>query len=404
MTDTRPLEGIKVIETGTIIAGCYCGQLLADFGADVIKIEAPAGRAPDPLRRWGHIGPHGESFLPSILNRGKRLMTLDMSQTSGAEVFKRLIGNADVLVENFRPGTFERWGLGEDVLRELNPGLIKVSISGYGQTGPMAKLPALGAISEAMAGLRGLIGYEDRPPVRAGVSIGDFLAGLFGALGAVMSLYGRQSDGLGEVVDVAIYEAVMSVIEDLLPVYDNLGVKKGPVGTGMGGPRGAAPSDVYLSADDEWVLIAAPSDSLFSRLVAVMERPELLEDERFRSHANRAIHKQEINDYVAAWVGARRAEDVIAVLREADVPSAEVAHASDILANPHINAREMIIELEDARFGHVKMQGVVPKLRHRPGRVDRPGLELGRDTESILTTDLLLEPADVEELTRDGVI
>lgn len=396
-----PLAGLVVIEAGSLIAASYCGQLLADFGATVIKVEAPKGRALDTLRQWGRKYKHGEGFLPSVLNRNKKLVTLDMSVPEGARLLAELLKRADALVENFKPGTLAAWGLGEEQLAALNDKLIHVAISGYGQTGPMANQAAFGAIAEAMGGMRALIGFEDRPPARPGVSIGDFLAGLYAAFGLTTSLLERQRSGKGQLVDVGIYEAVMGVMEDLLPVYTFFNAVRGPVGTGF---DRFAPSNIYPCRDGGWVLIAAPTDGPFRKLARRMGKPELLDDERFKTQSSRADHRAEIDAIVTAWTKTIDSGELVRLLRADDIPAGKSYTAADIMADAHIKAREMVIRPYDERTGEVPMQGVVPKLSRTPGHVSHAGGAVGRDTEAVYAQLLGLSAEEIAGLRSRGVI
>ena len=396
-----PLAGLVVIEAGSLIAASYCGQLLADFGATVIKVEAPKGRALDTLRQWGRRYRHGEGFLPFILNRNKKLVTLDMSVPEGARLFAELLKRADALVENFKPGTLADWGLGEEQLASLNDRLIHVAISGYGQTGPMRSQAAFGAIAEAMGGLRALIGFEDRPPARPGVSIGDFLAGLYAAFGLTVSLLERQKSGTGQLVDVAIYEAVMGVLEDLLPMYTFFNAVRGPVGTGF---DRFAPSNIFPCRDEGWVLIAAATDGPFRRLARCMGRPELIDDERFKTQNSRAEHRAEIDAIVSEWTRGLDSGELVALLRSEDVPAGKSYTAADIMADPHIEARQMVVRLHDDRVGDVPMQGVVPKMSRTPGWIAQAGGPVGRDTESVYSEWLGVSAEELAGLRAKGVI
>jgi succinyl-CoA--D-citramalate CoA-transferase len=395
-----PLAGLLVIEAGSLIAASYCGQLLADFGATVIKVEAPKGRALDTLRQWGRHYKHGEGFLPFILNRNKRLVTLDMSVPEGARLLAELLKRADALVENFKPGTLAGWGFGEEQLAALNDKLIHVAISGYGQTGPMRFQAAFGAIAEAMGGLRALIGFEDRPPARPGVSIGDFLAGLYAAFGLTVSLLERQKSGKGQLVDVGIYEAVMGVMEDLLPVYKFFSAVRGPVGTGF---DRFAPSNIYPCRDG-WVLIAAATDGPFRKLARCMGKPELIDDERFKTQRSRADHRPEIDAIVTEWTRTFNSGDLVALLRAEDVPAGKSYTAADIMADPHIEARQMVVRMQDDRIGEVPMQGVVPKMSRTPGRITHAGGAVGHDTESVYSELLGLSAEEMAGLRARGVI
>ncbi len=396
-----PLSDCVVVEAGSLIAASYCGQLLADFGATVIKVEAPKGRALDSLRQWGHHYKDGEGFLSSILNRNKKLVTLDISNPEGAKLFAELLRRSDVLLENFKPGTLAAWGFDDARLQSLNAGLIHVAISGFGQTGPMAEQTAFGAVAEAMGGLRALTGFADRPPVRVGVSIGDFLAGLYGAFGATMALIERKKSQKGQTVDVAIYEAVLGVIEDLLPTYKFFDIVRGPVGTGF---DRFAPSNIYPSRDGGWVLIAAPTDSTFRRLVQRLGKPELLSDSRFGTQASRADHKAEIDAIVIAWTNLHDADEIIRLLRADNIPCGKSYTAPDIMNDPHIRAREMVVFAPDERVGAVPMQGVVPKLSRTAGRIVTAGGRVGRDTDQTYRDLLGLKDDEIAALHQRGVI
>ena len=384
-----------------MIAASYCGQLLADFGATVIKPEAPRGRVLDSLRQWGRKYNDGEGFFASILNRNKKLVTLDIAAHEGATLFGRLLEKADLLVENFTPGTLAKWGFSEEHLTQINEKLIHVAISGFGQTGPMAQRSAFGAIAEAMGGLRALIGFDDRPPARPGVSMGDFLAGLYAAFGATLALLERHRSGKGQLVDTAIYEAVMGVIEDLLPTYQFFNTVRGPVGTGF---DRFAPSNIYRCRDGGWVLIAAATDAPFRKLVKVIGNPALLDDERFKTQAARASHKAEIDAVVSDWTKSVDADEAVRVLQASDIPAGKAYTAADIMADAHIAARGMVVRAPDDRVGSVPMQGVVPRLARTPGRISHAGGAVGRDNEAIYQGLLGLSQPDLNALRAKGLI
>jgi formyl-CoA transferase len=397
----RPLSGLVVIEAGSLIAASFCGQLLADFGATVIKIEPPKERSIDTLRQWGRKYKHGEGFLPSILNRNKKLITLDLSRPEGIQVLKKLLIKADALVENFKPGTFASWGLGENELKNLNEQLIHVAISGFGQNGPMSNLPAFGAIAEAMGGMRNLIGYPDRPPVRPGVSIGDFLAGLYSAFGLSMALVERNNSKKGQLVDVAIYESVMGVMEDLLPMFSFFDITRGPVGPGF---DRFAPSSIFPTKDGGWVLIAAPTDGPFKKLCLCMERSELITDERFNTQTLRADHRLEIDAIVSQWSMKFETDELVEILRKGDVPVGKSYTAKDIMSDEHIRYREMVVRVNDERFGEIAMQGVVPKMSRTPGEISHPGGPIGMHTQEIYSEFLNLTQEEIDGLHRSKVI
>ncbi|WP_281690386.1 CaiB/BaiF CoA transferase family protein [Pseudonocardia thermophila] len=366
-----PLEGIRVVELGQLIAGPFCGQLLADFGADVVKVEPPGGG--DPMRRWGHQV-EGKSLSWAVIARGKRCVTADLRTPEGVATVARLAEQADVLVENFRPGTLERFGLGWDVLSAANPGLVLVRVSGFGQDGPYAHRAGYGSIGEAMGGLRHLTGEPDRPPSRTGVSIGDLLAGMHAAFGALLALQARSRTGRGQVVDVSIYESVLAMTEALVPDYALAGVIRGRSGAVL---PGIAPSNVYPTRDGELLLVAANQDTVFRRLAAAMGRPELATDPDYATHAARGAHQQQLDELIADWTSGLPAEEVLARLDEHAVPAGRVYTAADMLADPHFQARASIIEVPDDVLGTVPMQAVAPRLSETPGRVRWTGPELG---------------------------
>jgi formyl-CoA transferase len=392
------LNGIRVLELGQVIAGPFCGQLLGDLGADVVKIEPP--NVGDVLRQWGHRPGGGDSLWWRVTGRNKRSVTVDLRKPAGQDLVRRLATRADILVENFRPGTMERWGLGWAELSALNPRLIMVRISGFGQDGPYATRAGYAAIGEAMGGLRALTGYPDRPPTRVGVSIGDSLTGMFGALGALAALEARHHTGRGQVVDASIYESVLAVTEALVTDWHAEGLARERTGPTL---PGIAPSNVYPTEDGQ-VLIAANQDSVFARLVAVMGHPGLAADPRFASHQARAGHVAEIDAIVTAWTVVHTSAEVLARLHETGVPAGLVYEPRDMLSDPHFAARESLVRVGDEKYGEIVMQGVFPRLSDTPGRVRRAGPSLGADTDDVLTEVLDLGPAEIEQLRSDQVI
>jgi formyl-CoA transferase len=393
-----PLAGIRVIELGQVIAGPFCGQLLGDLGADVIKVEPPG--AGDVLRQWGRGDALGGSVWWQVAGRNKRSVTIDLRREEGQDLVRDLAAQADILIENFRPGTLERWGLGWETLHAANPGLILVRVSGYGQTGPLAPLPGYAAVGEAMGGLRSLVGYPDRPPVRVGVSIGDSLAGMFGALGALAALEARRSTGEGQVVDSSIYESVLGVTESLVADWSALGVRRERSGPIL--PK-IAPSNVYPAADGELV-VAANQDSVFTRLCAAMGRPELADDPRFSDHRARGEHQAELDGLISEWTASLPADEVLRLLRDAAVPSGLLYSPEDMLADDHYRARDSIVEVDTEGYGPVTMQGVFPRMSRTPGRVRWAGRHLGADTDEVLRDVLDLPAERVSRLRAAGVI
>ena len=392
------IDGIRVVELGQVIAGPFCGQLLGDLGADVIKIEPPG--VGDVLRQWGHRAGGGDSLWWRVTGRNKRSVTVDLRKLEGQDLVRRIAAQADILVENFRPGTMERWGLGWTKLSALNQRLIMVRISGFGQDGPYATRAGYAAIGEAMGGLRALTGYPDRPPTRVGVSIGDSLTGMFGALGALAALEARHRTGRGQVVDASIYESVLAVTEALVTDWHAEGLSRERTGPTL---PGIAPSNVYATKDGQ-VLIAANQDSVFTRLITVMGQPELAADPRFASHQARAGHVAEIDAIVTAWTLTHSSVEVLARLHEAGVPAGLVYEPRDMLDDPHFAARQSLVRVPDEKYGEIVMQGVFPRLSHTPGRVRRAGPPLGADTDDVLREVLGLEPAEISRLRSDQVI
>lgn len=371
------LDGLRVLEVGHIIGGPFCGHLFADHGAEVIKIEPP--EVGDPMRVWGGLY-RGVGLYWSIIGRGKKSVTLDLRSASGQAAFRSLAATADVVVENFRPGTMERWNLGPDQLAEVNPKLVMVRITGFGQDGPYADRAGYGSVAEAMSGLRHLSGEPGRPPVRVGISIGDALAGTQGLVGALMALWRRDrpgGSGRGQVVDVALYEAMWMYLESTVAELVKLDRERGPTGALL---PGIAPSSVYPTREGEWLIIGANQDSVFRRLAGVMDRPEwLADDSPYRTHLGRGAAQTELDEAIATWTSGYPADQLLALLADAGVPSGRIYTARDILSDPHYKAREMIVDVPEPGLGGetVPMPGVVPKLSATPGTLTRGAPLLG---------------------------
>ncbi|MEY2803984.1 MAG: hypothetical protein RL657_1320 [Pseudomonadota bacterium] len=391
------LQGLRVIEMGQLIAGPFAGKTLGDFGADVIKIETPG--AGDPLRNWRKIL-DGTSVWWQIQSRNKRSIAIDLRQAEGQSIAKRLIAQADVLIENFRPGTLEGWGMDYATLSRDNPGLIMLRISGYGQTGPYRDLPGFGVIGEAMGGLRHLTGEPGRVPVRCGISIGDTLAALHGTIGVLTALYHRKvNGGRGQVIDVALTEAVLNVMESLIPEYSAFGEVREPAGSAL---PGIAPSNAYPCSDGV-VLIAGNGDSIFKRLMATMGRNDLGQDPDLADNAGRVQRVEEIDAAIGQWTKDQTVEQVLAQLSEAKVPAGRVYTAKDIVNDPHFRARDMILR-QTTRDGHeMDVPGIVPKLMGTPGRVRSSAPNLGDDTDAVLA-ELGLSPDHIQALRRQQVV
>jgi formyl-CoA transferase len=373
------LAGLKVVEMGQLIAGPFAAKTLGEFGADVIKIEAPGSG--DPLRNWRLIK-DGTSVWWQVQSRNKRSIALDLRSKEGQDIAKKLIAQADVLVENFRPGTLEGWGMAYDALSALNPGLVMLRISGYGQTGPYRDLPGFGAIGEAMGGLRHLTGEPGRVPVRCGVSIGDTLAALHGTIGVLTALYHRKvNGGKGQVIDVALHEAVFNVMESLVPEYSAFGVVREPAGSAL---PGIAPSNAYRCGDGGVVLVAGNGDSIFKRLMTAIGRDDLGTDPALADNAGRVQRVAELDAAIGAWTQRHTTADVLAVLGEARVPAGRAYTAKDIVEDPHYRARDMILRQMTRDGYEVDVPGIVPKLLGTPGTVRTSAPKLGDDTDAVL--------------------
>jgi crotonobetainyl-CoA:carnitine CoA-transferase CaiB-like acyl-CoA transferase len=374
-----PLAGLRVLELGQLIAGPYCGQVFADFGADVVKVELPG--AGDPMRLWGEmVDDHSLSW--SVIARGKRLVTADLKSDSGRNLVRKLMEQADVVIENFRPGTLERHQLAWKDLRESNPRLIMIRLSGFGQSGPYASRPGYGSIGEAMGGLRYLTGDPDGPPSRIGVSIGDTLAGIHGVIGGLLALRARERTGRGQEVDVSIYESVLAVTEALVSEYavgGKVRERSGPLLPGI------APSNLYPTRDGDYVIVAANQDTVFRRLAAAMGRPELAASEKFGTHVARGANQTELDELVAAWTAERDTVDLLDVLLEYSVPAGRLYRAAEMLEDPHYAARESIVVLKDRHLGEVPMQNVFPRLAETPGFVRWTGGDLAEHQEEVIS-------------------
>ena len=396
-----PLTGLRVLEMGSLVAGPFCTRLLGEFGAEVIKLEPP-GQG-DQLRRWG-LRPPGsdDSLWWYVQGRNKQSVTLDLKQPRGQALARRLALRCDVLVENFRPGKLAEWGLDYQRLAALHPGLVYVSISGFGQTGPYRDRVGFGSIAESMGGLRYLTGYPDRPPTRVGLSIGDSLAGLYAALGALMALHHRdRNGGQGQLVDVALYEAVFSLLESSVPEFDRLNVVRQRKGTRL---SSTAPSNTYTTRDDHPVVIGANNDAIFQRVCHAMSRPELARDARFRTNPDRLRHVELLDALIGEWVGSLDRDAVLERLQAADVPVGPIYSVADIVRDPQYWARQMLLRVDDPRLGPVVVPGVMPKLTASPGRQAWLGPTLGEHTDAVLGDLLGLPPDELAELRNDGVI
>jgi len=394
-----PLSDLRVLEMGQLLAGPFCGQLLADFGAEVIKLEQPG--VGDPMREWGREKPHGKSLWFPVLARNKKSVTLNAREASGQELIRSLIEKSDVIVENFRPGTMERWNLGWDELSAINPRLIMIRVSGYGQTGPYASRAGFGAIGEAMGGLRYVVGDPSTPPSRVGISIGDTLAATFATLGGLMALHNVHRTGRGQVVDSAIYEAVLGVMESLITEYDQGGYIRERTGAIL---PNVSPSNVYPTKDGKMILIAANQDTVFRRLAEAMGRPELSDDPRYAGHSARGDHQTELDDLIADWTRTLDSVPLEATLHDHGVPAGNIYRAPEMLEDAHFKAREAIVRIADHTFGEIAMQNVAPKLSETPGEIRHAGPLLGEHNDEIYRGLLGLDDAKLAALKDDGII
>ena len=399
MSDTGSggaLEGIRVVEMGQLIAGPFCGQLLGDMGAEIVKLEPPV--TGDQMRNWG------QGDKPSwwrVIARNKYSVAVDLRSEEGQALARELIAKADILIENFRPGTLEKWNLDPVELRKTNPGLIVVRVSGYGQTGPYSSRAGFGGIGEAMGGWRGIVGYPDLPPARMGVSIGDTLAATYGCMGALAALHARAQTGRGQVIDAALYESVLQVMESLIAEYDVSGIVRGRHG---GILPGIAPSNVYQCRDGEY-MIGANGDAIFARLAAAMGQPELAEDARYATHVARGTHQAELDALVERWTRTLTVDEVEAAMIRHSVPAGRVYRAPDMLEDPHFAAREAIVSVDHPVHGSVRMQGCFPKLSDTPSAIRRPApARPGADNLEVYGERLGLGAAEVGELAAQRVI
>jgi crotonobetainyl-CoA:carnitine CoA-transferase CaiB-like acyl-CoA transferase len=390
------LTGIRVIELGQLIAGPFCGQLLGDMGAEVIKVEPP-GQG-DPMRKWGR-GEH--KLWWEVVSRNKKSVSANLRVPEGQEIVRKLAAHADILIENFKPGTLEKWGLGPDVLTGINPRLIVVRVSGYGQSGPYSGRAGFGGIGEAMGGWRYIVGDPDRPPSRMGVSIGDSLAATYGCLGALAALHARERTGRGQVVDSALYEAVLQVMESLVPEYQVSGYIRERSGSKL---PGIAPSNVYRCKDGEY-LIGANQDAVFARLCAAMGRPELATDPRYVDHVARGQNQDELDAIVEAWTRTKTVAEVEATMIEHSIPAGIIYRAPEMLDDPHFAARNALIEVETPRWGKVKMQNAFPFLSDTPSSVRSPApAQIGQHNDEVYRGLLGLQPAEIERLAASGAV
>ena len=392
-----PLSGHRVVELGSTVAAPFCGRLLADFGAEVIKVEPADG---DPVRSMGRRH-EGKSLYAANIFRNKRLVSVDLRKPEGQEVVRKLAARCDILIENFRPGRLEKWGLGYDALRAVNPGIIVVRISGYGQTGPYRSRLGYGVTAEAVSGLREITGDPDRPPPRIAVSLTDYITGLYGAFGAMMALFHREKTGRGQVIDAALYEGAFSFMEPHIPAYSVLGAVAKRAGSRL---PNHTPNNLYPTAAGGYIHIAAANQGTFRRFTALMGDPALADDPRFATGILRSRNEDELDAVIAEWTGGQDLMDLEKRLVEAEIPAARIFSVADIFADPHFRARDMLIEVPDADFGKVDLPGIVPKLSETPGQVRWAGRRIGEDTRGVLTEVAGLSEEEITRLEAAGVV
>ena len=396
----KPLAGKRVLDCATFIAGPTCATLLGEFGADVIKVELPVVGC--PLRKFGTMTETGMSLPWLSESRNKKSLTLDLRKPEGVSILKGLVAKSDVLVENFQPGTFEGWGLGWEVLKQVNPALVMVRVSAYGQTGPYRDRPGFGRIANAFGGISYLAGYPDRAPVTPGsATLPDYMSGLYGALGALLSLRVAEATGIGQVVDIGLYESIFRILDELIPAYAYRGYVRERMGPGT---VNAVPHSHYPTADGKWVAVACTNDKIFQRLADMVGQPELGGAGKWGTIAQREADRQAVDAFVAGWTQRHSAAEVLELCAEAQVPCGPVNSISDIFADPQFAARENMIRLPVEGMADIVVANVVPRLSETPGSVDRPGPKLGEHTEEILTGILGLETGRIEELRQRGVI
>ncbi|TLS36249.1 CaiB/BaiF CoA transferase family protein [Pseudalkalibacillus caeni] len=394
-----PLHGVRVLELGTLLAGPFSGRLLADFGAEVIKVEPP-GKS-DPMRDWGKKK-DGVGLWWPIQSRNKKSITLNLREEEGQAVLKDLVKESDIIIENFRPGTMEKWGLSYEELSEINPGIIMVRTSGFGQTGPYKSRAGFGSVAEAMGGLRYVTGFPDRPPSRIGISIGDTLAALFATIGCLTALHERERSGKGQIVDTAIYEAVFSVMESTVPDYLLTGYLRERMGNIL---PGVAPSNIYLTQDGTYIVIGANADGVFKRLCEAMGQPELANDPDYATHDARGKNMKELDALIERWTKSLPAKDCLLLLEEHGVPSGMIYSAKEIVEDPHYQDRDMILSVDHPELGDFPMPGIVPKLSRTPGKVNHPGAEkMGKNNDEIYGDLLKYNDHRIEELKERQII
>jgi crotonobetainyl-CoA:carnitine CoA-transferase CaiB-like acyl-CoA transferase len=396
-TKSQALSNLTVLELGSTIAGPFCGRLLADFGAQVIKVEDPSG---DVLRNMGE-SVQGKSLYAASLLRNKLVISVDLRTQEGRDLVKRLVAKSDVLIENFRPGAMEKWGLGYEVLSKVNAGLVMVRISGYGQSGPYSGRPGYGIISEATSGLRYINGYPDAPPARMATPLTDYITGLYAAFGALVALTERGLSGKGQVIDAALSEGAFSFMESFVPAYDKLGIIPERAGSKL---PGAAPNNLYVTRDRQFILIAAWADSLFRRLCSVMGRPELVDDARFDIVKSRAQHSDLLDEIISEWTLAHDLEEIEQILNDGEIPATRIYSIADIFNDPHFRARGAIVRVKDDELGDVALAAPVPRLSRTPGEIRHAGHQQAQDSQEVLARIGGFTQAEIDSLVACGAV
>ena len=392
-----PLEGMKVLELGSTVAGPFCGRLLADFGADVVKVEPPEG---DVVRTMGKVH-EGKSLYAASIFRNKRLVAVDMRREDGLNLIRRMAANCDLVVENFRPGTMEKWGLGYEQLSAVNPGLVLVRISGFGQSGPYRGRPGYGVIGEAVSGMRYITGDPDRPPARVSVSLTDYITGLYAAFGATMALLARTRTGRGQIVDAALYESAFSFMEPHVPAYDKTGHIAQRTGSRL---QGSVPNNLYSTGDDNIIHITAMADTVFGRLCEAMQRPDLASDPRFAKAGQRVANDEALDEIIGAWTSSLTLTEIEARLHAASVPATRIYTMADIFRDPQYHARAMLPSVPSDDFGEIVVAGITPKLSQSPGAIRHAGRKVGQDSRAVLEGWLNLAPTEIDRLVATGIV
>lgn len=395
----QPLDGVKVLELGSLIAGPFAGRLFGDFGAEVIKVEPP--KKGDPLRKWRMLK-DGTSLWWYVQSRNKKCITLNLRVEEGAKIIKKLAKEVDIIIENFKPGTLEKWGIGYEDLKKINPKIIMVRISGYGQYGPYSSKPGFGSIGEAMGGIRYLSGYPDLPPVRTGISIGDSIAAIYAVMSSMMALYHRDiGGGDGQYIDVALYEAIFSLMESMVPEFDQFKFIRERSGNTL---PGIAPSNIYLCGDEKYIAIGANGDSIFARLCQAINREDLAQNEEFKSNDGRAANMKYIDEQIEAWTKTMSIEDALVILDKYQIPAGKIYNVEDMFNDAHFKARQMIETVKINDKDDLKVPGIIPKFSKTPGKIKWAGLSLGANNKEIYQNMLGFSDEEMDKMKSEGVI